>query len=357
MGWSSGSRSPSSGTRPRPPAWCSSSLDADIAQVPAIVAEHGRLPPLGRPAAAAGARQGRADDSRQKLHTSLALLPVDPGQVEYLYDRLLDAEPARGRRSSSTRPRPAQGRHCSTGSGPAWSRRRRGKEPAAAGGRAPWRPTTRRAPSWATIEAAGGRRPGARCPVVHLGHWIEALRPVRKTAAGRRWRSIFRDADRRETERSLATDILADYAADRPRTLADLLMDADEKQFAVAVPEVRGEHGERALPMLIGGDRHALRPSARRTRRRRCWRSGRRMPPWPCCGWASRDKVWPLLRHSPDPRLRSYLIHRLGPLGADRDALIERLDEETDVSIRRALLLSLGEFGDKPACRRRARSG
>ena len=31
--------------------------------------------------------------SPQKLHASLALLPVDPGQTTYLYDRLLDAEP------------------------------------------------------------------------------------------------------------------------------------------------------------------------------------------------------------------------------------------------------------------------
>src|SRR5262249_13173525 len=29
------------------------------------------------------------------------------------------------------------------------------------------------------------------------------------------------------------------------------------------------------------------------------------------------DRVWPLLRHRPDPRMRSYLIHRLSPLGAD----------------------------------------
>ena len=28
------------------------------------------------------------------------------------------------------------------------------------------------------------------------------------------------------------------------------------------------------------------------------------------------EKVWPLLKHSPDPRVRSYLIHRLSPLGA-----------------------------------------
>jgi formylglycine-generating enzyme required for sulfatase activity len=39
------------------------------------------------------------------------------------------------------------------------------------------------------------------------------------------------------------------------------------------------------------------------------------------------------------------LIHRLGPLGADAGALLQRLDEEPDITIRRALLLGLGEFG------------
>ena len=34
------------------------------------------------------------EDSRQKLHASLALLPVDPSQVDYLYNRLLDATPS-----------------------------------------------------------------------------------------------------------------------------------------------------------------------------------------------------------------------------------------------------------------------
>jgi formylglycine-generating enzyme required for sulfatase activity len=52
--------------------------------------------------------------------------------------------------------------------------------------------------------------------------------------------------------------------------------------------------------------------------------------------------------------VRSYLIHRLSPLGADAGAIIRRLDEEPDVTIRRALLLSLGEFGEEglsPAAR------
>jgi formylglycine-generating enzyme required for sulfatase activity len=61
------------------------------------------------------------------------------------------------------------------------------------------------------------------------------------------------------------------------------------------------------------------------------------------------EKVWPLLKRTPadDPRVRSYLIHRFGPMGADPAALVKRLEEEPDVTIRRALILSLGpeEFG------------
>jgi formylglycine-generating enzyme required for sulfatase activity len=56
--------------------------------------------------------------------------------------------------------------------------------------------------------------------------------------------------------------------------------------------------------------------------------------------------VWPLLKHSPDPRLRSYLIHRLGPLGVEARALFKRLDDDPDVSVRRGLVLSLGKYGE-----------
>jgi hypothetical protein len=56
------------------------------------------------------------------------------------------------------------------------------------------------------------------------------------------------------------------------------------------------------------------------------------------------DRVWPLLRHSPDPSRRSYLLHLLGRLGAPPEPLLQRLDTETNVSARRALILSLGEY-------------
>jgi formylglycine-generating enzyme required for sulfatase activity len=57
------------------------------------------------------------------------------------------------------------------------------------------------------------------------------------------------------------------------------------------------------------------------------------------------QKSLALLKHGPDPSLRSYLVHCLGPLGVEPNFLIAKLDQESDVSIRRALILSLGEYG------------
>lgn len=58
------------------------------------------------------------------------------------------------------------------------------------------------------------------------------------------------------------------------------------------------------------------------------------------------ETVWSLLKRqsTDDPRLRSYIIHRLSPLGADPRVVARRLEIEEDVSIRRALVVSLGEF-------------
>ncbi len=59
--------------------------------------------------------------------------------------------------------------------------------------------------------------------------------------------------------------------------------------------------------------------------------------------------VWPLLRHAPDPTLRSFLVQRLARLGVGPEALARRLGEEKDVSARRALVLALGELSPEEA--------
>jgi hypothetical protein len=78
------------------------------------------------------------------------------------------------------------------------------------------------------------------------------------------------------------------------------------------------------------------------------------------------DEVWTLLRHSPDPRLRSFIINWLRPLGADPKLITTKLDQiapsatptpapgqqrmdailfHPETSMRRALILALGTYG------------
>ena len=319
---------------------------------------------------------------------------------------------------------------------------------------------------------------------VFLGHWSEAFRPVQNQLLAQ-LSEIFRDHQpERTAERSLATNLLADYVSDQSELLADLLMDADDKQFSVIYPKFE-EQGERVLSFVASEIRkellpvttdwtvrfhkwekvgqNNLPPTGKRSSNRRFSMKMRMChlnihgatdpppPPTPkvpkglfrsrrhdggdarrlsitssrpplmmefVCGsttkWllntggrtlrpqrvlrvrrepgrhkikvefiqiegryaldvglsiheeakeklAKRQanaavallrmhkpaKVWPLLKHSPDPRVRSYLIHRLGPLRADAATILKRLDSESDITIRRALILSLGEYGEK----------
>ncbi len=55
-------------------------------------------------------------------------------------------------------------------------------------------------------------------------------------------------------------------------------------------------------------------------------------------------KVWPLFRDEPDPRLRSYVQHRLATYGVDPQSLFKQLQQESDVSRQRSLILGIGEF-------------
>src|SRR4029079_2449545 len=54
------------------------------------------------------------------------------------------------------------------------------------------------------------------------------------------------------------------------------------------------------------------------------------------------EEVWSLLKQSPDPSLRSYLIRDIGNSGISPDIIIKQLKSEKDNSIRRALVLILG---------------
>jgi serine/threonine protein kinase/formylglycine-generating enzyme required for sulfatase activity len=319
-------------------------LNAGTAQVPAILRE------LAEYRASAVARLRQASDSaaagsREQLHSSLALLPVDATQVERcLYGRLLDAEPHEVpviRDALVPHRNMLLDRLWAVVASPARSQEAQRLRAAAA--LANYDPES---PKWTNVSAAVVNDLVQENPVF-LGQWSEAFRPV-KHALVAPLSVIFRDhAPERAAERTVATNLLADYAARDPRTLAGLLMDADKKQFAVIFPKLkeRGDQGLRVLTDVIDTKSPPELPSSDERRDALAKRQANaavallrlRQP----------ARVWPLLKHSSDPRLRSYLIHRLAALEADAKFIVARLDTETDLTIRRALLLSLGEYQPK----------
>ena len=195
---------------------------------------------------------------------------------------------------------------------------------------------------------------------------IETLRPVRKALLTPLAR-VFRDAGRLESERSFATTILIDYASDDPRLLADLLMDAGPKAYASLFPLAQ-QQAAGVRPVLQAEIARSLasvnEEGSEEAKDRLAQRQARAAIALVRLGGA--DLVWPLLRHSADPRLRSFIVNWLNPLGADPKAMVAELDRlsspanrhpslatqnmdailfHPETSVRRALILALGIYG------------
>jgi formylglycine-generating enzyme required for sulfatase activity len=291
-----------------------------------------------------------ADLSRQRLHASLGLLPVDESQVDYLCRRLLDADPqhlAVIRNALRPHQEALAGRLWEVLCNTRQDAHRRFRAACAlaghdAAGAARWREVS---PFVAAhLLAAVQRNPS------HYTILLDLLRPVR-TELLAALSDTFRARERSESERTWATTVLADYAADRPEVLADLLLDADSNQFAVLFPRV-ADHQSVALPLLLLPLKEAVE-SKGSDAEKEALAKRQANAAVTLLRVKQTHEVWPLLKHSSDPRARSYLIHRLAPLGAKAGPLVERLDQETDVSSRRALILALGELDLPPGERQR----
>jgi formylglycine-generating enzyme required for sulfatase activity len=200
--------------------------EADTAKVPAIIGQLESYRHWANPRLKAIA-QSAADHSREKLHASLALLSVDASQLLFLEKRLLVAAPA-----ELPVIRDALRPHESTLVPKLWS-----AFDSSTPGDASLLPAASAladydaaSPRW---DSAGGKVAQALVSVnpVDLGWWVNALRPVsgKLTAP---LAVIFRSKRRPETERTLAANILTDYAGEDPDLAADLLMDAEFNAFA-----------------------------------------------------------------------------------------------------------------------------
>src|SRR5262249_40822060 len=85
---------------------------------------------------------------------------------------------------------------------------------------------------------------------IFLGLWIEALRPVRDKLTPP-LTSIFQDKEHSESEHKLATNILANYASDKPDRLTELLMVSYPKAYVSLYP-VAEKRAEQILPVFQG---------------------------------------------------------------------------------------------------------
>ena len=230
-------------------------LDADTTQVPDIV---GRMREYRRwvNSSLRSELKKWSDGSRQKLHASLALLPVDASQVDYLFNRLLKATP-----SELPVLRDAlKENHRTTLTPKLWTVLESAKP-----GDASLLPVAsalaRYAPDDGKWEAVGGKVSQALVSVnpVFLGDWLDALHPVRLSLTAP-LAAIFRDKDRPETERSLAINILTNYADDDPNIVANLLMDADPKAYAAFFPIAQRQEAK-ALPLFQAEIARTLAPT------------------------------------------------------------------------------------------------
>jgi formylglycine-generating enzyme required for sulfatase activity len=251
-------------------------------------------------------------NARRQLHASLALLPVDPDQVKYLKDRLLHGDPEEIRVIRQELIASQKNRNdgfWEVLANPASDPDQRFR---AACALAAFAPDDLR---WEKVRDDVAVMLAVQKPF-EIARWAALLRPMRKALLPP-LAAFLEDEKRSPTERELIATIYGNYAADVPEAHAQL-----EKRLADASPPDAPAEKKLELTKHQANIGVALLVMDRR------------------------DKVWPLLKHSPDPALRSYLIEHLGPGGVDAKILLKRLDQEKDDnSIRRAILLSLGEYG------------
>lgn len=171
---------------------------------------------------------------------------------------------------------------------------------------------------------------------------VDAFRPVHSILLPA-FRDLLASDIPGTIERFTAASIVGEYAADEPDFLCDLLLELRPEQYTVILPRLQ-DHAEyvnvRFSKLLSGrleefnDQEQADESVARRAVAAVTLLHLNEQP----------SGVWSLLRQTPDMNLRTALIHRCSELGLPPRKLIARLHSESDVSVRRAILLTLGEY-------------
>ena len=285
-------------------------------------------------------------DLRKRLNVSLALLPEDPEQVEYLYERVLDADPG-----NVVAIVEALKPHKDRIKAQLWALVQEEKSETQQHLRtaAALAAFDGSSPRWASISKRVVKDLVRENPV-YLGSWLKAFDPVKKSCFEPLLEVLKHNTEFSATERNIASNLLLNYAQEEPGVLAEALLESDEVQFPRFLEAVRDRHAA-GLPFLISqisSSLDGIQDAALKERQaNRMANAGLSL-----MMLGDREHVWGLLKHSQDSRVRSYLISRIGRLGTDPAPIADRLGitsnkqalVETDLTVRRALVQTLGMF-------------
>ncbi|HEV3301938.1 MAG TPA: SUMF1/EgtB/PvdO family nonheme iron enzyme, partial [Planctomycetaceae bacterium] len=171
--------------------------------------------------------------------------------------------------------------------------------------------------------------------------WREDLRPARDQLI-EPLTLIFRDTNQDTLSRRFATETLADYLSDRHDALFNLLADSERFQFVVLLNKL-ALHKD--LAVALARDELTKRPAEKATEHDKEVLAKRQAnAALALVRLGAPQHAWPLLRQTPDPTTRSYIIDRMASYGVDPEVVWERLTVETDASTKAALILALGHY-------------
>ncbi len=309
-------------------------MEADTAKAPAIIQEMGPYWRQVRPRLVEALSRA-ATESSQSLNASLALLRDDPDQAGFLADRLLTVDLPSVRvvcQSLAPHKRAIQDKLWKTLQDRTAPMDRRIRAASALASFDPQNPT------WPAVAADVVAMLAAE-DLFLIVPWCDLLRPTKGFLLGP-LRRVF-DEQKGQEKGYIAACILVQFADDLPELLCDLILQADIRQVRVLTDHLHKT--DRAVdlirstaeqPMPGSRDEQEAASDAHANAGLALLRVG------------LVNSVRPLLMANPDPRVRTYLIHRFKPFGVDPGVLFEWFRHEEDPSIRQALIQGLGLYQD-----------
>lgn len=145
-----------------------------------------------------------------------------------------------------------------------------------------------------------------------------------------------------DAQKSTTTSIVADFARDNPELLVDLAVVSDAPRHAMIQPKL-SVHPLEAVGLLR--DVLDQEPGPELTEPEKDSLARRRAIAAISLSHLDRsDLLWRSMRFHQQPRLRTYLIHMLAEYSIPVSLPAGRLEQEPDESVRRAILLSLGQY-------------